>query len=74
LSALSRPYTIVVANSAAIGSEYVLIAGMKYESILAACDASSPCSVSGRSNPPKLMIPASAPLVRKKIRKRSLKM
>jgi hypothetical protein len=29
LSAASRPYTTVVANSAAIGSEYVVIAGMK---------------------------------------------
>ena len=66
--------TTVVANSAAIGSEYVDIAGMKNDSIFAACPASRPCSVNGRSSPPKLMMPASAPLVRRKMRSRSLKM
>src|SRR5437763_1946572 len=40
----------------------------------ATCPGPSPCSVSGRNSPPKLMIPARQPEARKKIFSRSLKM
>src|SRR5687767_13064160 len=73
LSADSRPYTIVVANSAATGNEYVVIAGEKYERILATWDTSSPCCVSGRRSAPNDMIPASAPDASRKMRSRSLR-
>ena len=50
------------------------MAGMKLASSRATCGPSSPFCVSGRSSPPKLMIPANAPLAIRKMRSRSLKM
>src|SRR5881396_748637 len=38
------------------------------------CPMLSPCSVSGRSNPPKLIMPASTPLAKRNMRSRSLRM